>query len=72
MRLTPEAAASYAGAAASVSAGFTLQDYGVIVGIFTALVTCVAHIYFSSKRIALDEKLADAKIAELQSHGDRE
>ncbi|BDC37920.1 HP1 family phage holin [Paraburkholderia terrae] len=68
MRLTPDAAASYTGAAASVAAGLTLQDFGVIVGILTAVATCIAHIYFASKRSSIDEKLANAKIAEIQSH----
>jgi hypothetical protein len=68
MRITPDGVASYGGAAASMAAGLTLQDYGVLVGIFTALVTCCAHIYFSSRRAELEDRVASARIAEMQSH----
>jgi hypothetical protein len=68
MRITPDLAASYGGAVASVAAGCTLQDYGVVVGIITAVATCASHIYFASKRADMDEKVAAAKIAEIRSH----
>lgn len=68
MRITPDAVASYGGAVASLTAGLTLQDYGVLAGIITALVTCCAHIYFSARRAQLEERVANARIAEAQSH----
>ncbi|MFM0010950.1 holin [Paraburkholderia sediminicola] len=68
MRITPEAAASYTASVASVAAGLTLQDWGVLVGIFTALATSATHIYFASRRDKMDEELAKARIAEIQSH----
>lgn len=68
MKIAPDGVASYGGAAASMAAGLTLQDYGVLIGIFTALVTCCAHIYFSARRSQLEERVANARIAEAQSH----
>ncbi|WP_321868581.1 phage holin family protein [Paraburkholderia tropica] len=68
MKITTDAAASYGGAVASLTAGLTLQDIGVWIGIITALVTCFAHIYFSARRADLEERVANARIAEAQSH----
>jgi hypothetical protein len=68
MRITPEAAASYVASAASVAAGITLQDWGVLVGIFTALATSAGHLYFASRRDKMDEEVTKARIAEIQSH----
>jgi hypothetical protein len=68
MRITPEAAASYVASAASVAAGITLQDWGILVGIVTAIASCVAHIYFASRRDKLDAEIVKARIAEIQSH----
>lgn len=68
MKLTPDGIISYGGAFASVASGLTLQDYGVIVGIITALATCATHIYVSTKRVRLESDVANARIAEAKSH----
>jgi hypothetical protein len=71
MKISPDiatSAASFGGAALSVAAGLTLQDYGILLGMATALITCANHIYYSSKRAALEEAVAKARIAEAMSH----
>ncbi|WP_410864391.1 HP1 family phage holin [Paraburkholderia sp. SIMBA_027] len=72
MKITSDAAASYGGAAVSLAAGWSLSDYASIVGIMTAVVTCLAHLYFSWKRSRDYERVADARVAEAKSHTARE
>lgn len=72
MKITTDGAASYGGAAVSLFAGMTLQDVGVVVGIVTAIVTCAAHLYFSWRRAELDERVANARINEYNSHTAKE
>lgn len=69
-------AASYAGAAVSVIAGLTLTEWGVVVGIITALVTLGFNIVYRIKQDRreqarhdfLMEKLSDSSIADVSPY----
>lgn len=56
---------SYAGGAVSVAAGLTLTEWGVIVGIITALLTFLANQGWQTRKFYREEKLHHA--AELRA-----
>lgn len=55
-------AASIAGAVSSISASMTLERFGVIVGIVTALVTCAANVIYRARRDRREERALDAQL----------
>jgi hypothetical protein len=61
-------AASYLGAFVATVSGLTLQDWGVLVGIFTALGTFAAHLYFQREKLKTYRRVAAAQEAEALSH----
>lgn len=69
-------AASYAGAAVSVIAGLTLTEWGVVVGIITALVTLGFNIVYRIKQDRREQarhdflmkKLSDSSIADVRPY----
>lgn len=54
--------ASYASSGLTMIAGINVEAWGVIAGIFVALCTLVANIYFQRKRHKLDIMLAQAQL----------
>jgi hypothetical protein len=54
--------ASYAGATVSVVSGLTLTEWGIIVGIATALVTCVANMIYQHKKYKREQNLYEAEM----------
>jgi hypothetical protein len=67
VNLTPEAAASYTAAAGSVVAGFTLQDYAIVLGMFIAVATYLTQLYFSIRRASDYKRVIDATIGGIES-----
>ncbi|MBN3852824.1 hypothetical protein G3N59_05465 [Paraburkholderia sp. Ac-20340] len=59
---------SYVAAFASTVAGLTLQDWGVVVAIGTAIITCAAHLYYKQQTLNTYNRLAAAQEAEAKSH----
>jgi len=55
---------SYAGGAVSVSAAFTLTEFGVAVGIITALLTFALNTWYTRQKNAREQRLADLDIRE--------
>lgn len=61
-------AASYVGATTSVISGLTLTDWGIIVGIFTALITFAANQWWQARKDSRDaaiQKAADQRAQRL-------
>lgn len=56
---------SYVGAAASVGAGLTLTEWGIIVGIGTALLTFVANIIWQVRKDRRDQRIHDLEVQRL-------
>lgn len=57
--------ASYAGATVSVVSGLTLTEWGIIIGIGTALLTFVANIIYQVRRDRREQKLHDLELKRL-------
>jgi uncharacterized membrane protein YhiD involved in acid resistance len=60
------AAGSYAGAGVSVLAGLTLTEWGVIVGIFTALLTLLINAVYQFRKDRREQRLFKLKMDQLQ------
>jgi len=60
------AAGSYAGAGVSVLAGLTLTEWGVIVGIFTALLTLAINAVYQFRKDRREQRLFKLKMDQLQ------
>jgi hypothetical protein len=61
-KVTPSEAASYAGAATTIAASLTLTEIGVVVGIFTALLTFCMNMYFTKRKEARELRESDLRI----------
>ena len=59
-------AGSYAGAGVSVLAGLTLTEWGVIVGIFTALLTLLINAVYQFRKDRREQRLYKLKMDQLQ------
>jgi len=59
-------AGSYAGAGVSVLAGLTLTEWGVIVGIFTALLTLAINGVYQFRKDRREQRLFKLKMDQLQ------
>jgi ABC-type microcin C transport system permease subunit YejE len=59
-------AGSYAGAGVSVLAGLTLTEWGVIVGIFTALLTLLINGVYQFRKDRREQRLFKLKMDQLQ------
>lgn len=59
-------AGSYAGAGVSVLAGLTLTEWGVIVGIFTALITLFINAVYQFRKDRREQRLFKLKLEQLQ------
>jgi uncharacterized membrane protein (DUF485 family) len=64
---TPTAAeaGSYAGAVVAIVASMTLTQWGILVGIFTALATFFLNAFYMRRREQREERLAAATLASL-------
>jgi Tfp pilus assembly protein FimT len=60
-------AVSYAGGAASVAAGLTLTEWGIIVGILTALLTFAANQLWQVRKDRREQALYDLEVQRLRS-----
>lgn len=59
-------AVSYAGATTSVVAGLTLTEWGIIVGIVTAILTFVANLIYQRRKDKRDHALYEAQMRKMQ------
>ncbi len=57
--------ASYSGAAVSVLAGLTLTEWGIVVGIITAILTFGVNVWYQHRRDQREQRLVDANIDRL-------
>jgi len=58
-KTTPPEVGSYAGAAVTVATSLTLTEFGVIVGIATALLTFVLNAWYTHQRNTREHLLAE-------------
>lgn len=56
---------SLAGAVTSIGASLTLERAGVIVGIVTALLTCVVNVAYMVQKNRREQRESDANLARL-------
>lgn len=54
---------SYAGGALSFGAGLTLENWGVIVGIATALLTFLMNVWYTRQKNLREQRESDARLA---------
>lgn len=65
-------AASYAGGFFSVAAGLTLTEWGIIVGIVTALLTFLANQWWQARKYRMELRMQEAADARAQRIHDLE
>lgn len=53
---------SYAGGVLSFGAGLTLENFGVIVGIATALLTFLLNVWYTRQKNAREQRESDARL----------
>ena len=58
-------ATSYGGAGASIIAGLTLTDLGIVVGIVTAVLTLLFNIYYQRRKDRRQQRLFELQEAKL-------
>jgi len=63
-KTTPPEVGSYAGAAVTVATSLTLTQFGVIVGIFTALLTFLLNAWYTHQRNSRENRLAELECHE--------
>ena len=56
-------AGSYAGAVVAIVASLTLTQWGILVGIFTALATFLLNAYYMDRRDRREQRESDARLA---------
>ncbi len=57
---------SYAGAAVSVTTGLTLTEWGVVIGIATALLTFVANMIYQARKDRREQQRHDLMVDRLR------
>lgn len=57
--------ASYAGGIVSICSAITLSEVGVLVGIITAVLTCIANLVHARRKDRREERESAARIARL-------
>lgn len=55
---------SYAGGVTAIGASLTLTQVGVLVGIFTALLTFLLNAWYTRQKNAREQRLADLELRE--------
>ena len=63
---TAVSATSYAGAGLSVIAGLTLTEWGVIVGIVTAVITLLVNVIYQIRKDRREEQLFKLRVDKIQ------
>ncbi|MEM8511090.1 hypothetical protein RCH14_000381 [Massilia sp. MP_M2] len=63
-KITPQEVGSYAGAAVTVATSMTLTQFGVIVGIATALLTFLLNAWYTHQRNSRESRLAELECHE--------
>ncbi|MFP1683356.1 holin [Alloalcanivorax sp. C16-1] len=58
-------ATSYTGAGASILAGITLTDWGIIVGIITALLTLALNLFYQHRKDRRQQRLFEAQMKQM-------
>jgi len=53
---------SYAGSVSSIGAALTFTNIGVIVGIITALATCIANVIYMARKDRREERALQAQL----------
>jgi Tfp pilus assembly protein FimT len=53
---------SYAGAGVSVASGLTLTEWGIVVGIVTALLTFAANLFYQYRKDRREQRLHDLEV----------
>jgi uncharacterized membrane protein (DUF485 family) len=64
-QVSPAEAGSYAGAVVAIVASLTLTQWGIIVGIFTALATFVLNAIYMRRRDQREQRETEATLAKL-------
>jgi len=62
--LTNMEVTSYAGSVTSIAGALTFTDWGVVIGIITALLTCVANLVYMARRDRREERALDAQLGD--------
>ena len=60
--------ASVVAGMASIGASLSLNDVGVIVGIATALLTCLSRIVYTWRRDRREQRESDARLSDTAKH----
>jgi hypothetical protein len=61
---------SYAGGVLSIGAGLTLENWGVIVGIATALLTLLLNVWYTREKNIREQRESEARMREMElAHG---
>jgi hypothetical protein len=68
-KLSVPEATSYAGAIASIGSSLTLTQWGVIIGIVTALLTFAMNLLFSYRKDRREQRESAARLAMLEGAG---
>lgn len=64
MKITPPEMGSYAGGAVAIGTSLTLTQVGILVGIVTALLTFCLNAWYTAKKNAREQRLADLEARE--------
>ncbi|WP_010486899.1 HP1 family phage holin [Pseudomonas sp. S9] len=62
---------SYAGGGLSVISGLTLTEWGIVIGILTALLTFAANIVYQVRKDKREKRLNDLEVEMLIRHGSK-
>jgi uncharacterized membrane protein (DUF485 family) len=65
-QVTAPEAGSYAGAVVAIVASLTLTQWGIIVGIFTALATFFLNALYMHRRDQREQRESDARLGDLK------
>lgn len=65
-QVTAPEAGSYAGAVVAIVASLTLTQWGIIVGIFTALATFFLNAFYMRRRDQREQRESDARLGDLK------
>ena len=63
-KITPPEVGSYSGGAVAIGTSLTLTQVGIIVGIVTALLTFGLNAWYTAKKNAREQRLADLEVRE--------
>lgn len=66
-KISPPELGSYAGGAVSVAASLTLTEVGIIVGIVTALLTFLLNAWYTRRKNAREQMLAELERREREA-----